>query len=124
MFEHTGVLYIDCQRPNVPNTDDEGGNGGTRTHNGNAAENLPHSPGTLDGGCRSDHTTDWALGQISGGKIHEEEESCDGHRRGTPGRGGWMSSPPLVHGPPGWRLVALTWIPPTDRIRRMPWARP
>jgi hypothetical protein len=70
MLEKQGVMCVDCHMPNVPFTDNSGSSSVGRTHDWKVAENLPYSCGTVDGGCHSNKTSDWALKQIKKNKIH------------------------------------------------------
>ena len=69
MFEHKGVRCVDCHMPKVPMV------AGVETkmvhsHSWGVASTLPHSCGTTEGGCHSNHKHEWAVKQIAKGKIH------------------------------------------------------
>jgi hypothetical protein len=72
MLVQRGVMCVDCHMAFVPFVDRFGIEAEGRTHNLKVADNLPYSCGTLEGGCHSQKTTEWALKQIEKNKIHGE----------------------------------------------------
>jgi nitrate/TMAO reductase-like tetraheme cytochrome c subunit len=78
MEKHERVVCVECHMAKVPNDVVVGDYTDRHTHDFAVRANLPYSCGTLEGGCHSNKTMEWAEKQIDKAKIHGKEKSNNG----------------------------------------------